>query len=318
MSTRSELLGKLEGSSDNLALTLINGQKQPGNLFSTQIALDILPILYDILEEAGPKKTIKLLLRSNGGILDSPLPIINLIREYCNELIVYVPEIAHSAATLIALGADKIIMSPLGSLSPIDPQLSLKGKSNQDQEINMNFSVEDVAGYYKLLEKMKISEDGRIKALDILAKTLNPTVLGQIERVRDLIKILAHQLLKPKMQEEGKREIIIKKLVEDIPSHSYRISRREASEIGLPVEYENDEEHILLKEIMTSYRKALSEDQQLILNFPDGTATIESLYSRAFIETKTRSFSFNTKYVFHRNTKVDQVFNSWQEQNNGN
>ena len=44
-----------------------------------------------------------------------------MIREYCDKFSVLVPDKAHSAATMIALGADEIVMSNLSEISPIDP-----------------------------------------------------------------------------------------------------------------------------------------------------------------------------------------------------
>ena len=44
-----------------------------------------------------------------------------MIREYCDTFSVLVPYKARSAATMIALGADEIVMSDLSELSPIDP-----------------------------------------------------------------------------------------------------------------------------------------------------------------------------------------------------
>lgn len=47
----------------------------------------------------------------------------NLFREFCEELNVLIPFKALSTATLIALGANEIIMAKMGQLSPIDPSV---------------------------------------------------------------------------------------------------------------------------------------------------------------------------------------------------
>ncbi len=48
----------------------------------------------------------------------------SLIRQYTNDFAVMVPLHPFSAATLIALGADKIIMHKMGCLGPIDPSVT--------------------------------------------------------------------------------------------------------------------------------------------------------------------------------------------------
>ncbi len=313
---RYELLKSVESLHKNsFALSIIHGNKQPLPLFSTQFALDILPILYDIFEKKSKDiTTLNLILRSSGGVIESPLPIVNLFREYFSTINVYVPEKAHSAATLIALCGNKIIMSPLSSLSPIDPQISYQSKGNKDEMLNFQFSTEDIYGYYKLLDKLRITDDNRIQALQFLIDSIqNPTLLGQIERVRDLIKIIADRILISNTIDETKKQIIIKKLVEDIPSHNYLISRKEAKELGLPIKDENAKEHEILYKLFKAYLSALHEDEQLLINIPNGKANIEREYERAFIETKDETFSFITKYVFHKNGKIDQVLHEWRK-----
>ncbi|HEX9650495.1 MAG TPA: hypothetical protein VGA21_08035, partial [Cyclobacteriaceae bacterium] len=86
MRETQKIIDKIESSEDCFCITLINGQKNPPNLFPTQIALDILPILYELLEGKGKVKKIALVIRSNGGIIDAPLPVINLLKEYCETL----------------------------------------------------------------------------------------------------------------------------------------------------------------------------------------------------------------------------------------
>ena len=47
-----------------------------------------------------------------------------MIREYTNHFSVIVPYRAFSAATLTALGANEIIMHPMGVLRPTDPSVT--------------------------------------------------------------------------------------------------------------------------------------------------------------------------------------------------
>ena len=305
-----ELLKKLITGEDDLALSLVTGCKAPIKLFGTQIANDIIPYMYDIFKRNSSKKTLRLFLRSNGGALEAPLPIVNLIREFYDKFVVYVSEHAHSAATLISLGADEIIMGPMGSLSPVDPQI----KFPNQKDITMGaFSVEDVAGYYQLIDKLDIPDAGRVEALRYMVEKLPPTLLGQIERVRGLIRMVAGRLMQSTSIDETKKEMIIKRLTEEYPSHQYQISRVEVEEMGLKVKKADDQIQVVLDDLLDEYQKMLAENEhELVVNVPDGQDTLERDYERAFLETVDYGYSFVTKYVFHRNGKVDQSINEWR------
>jgi hypothetical protein len=51
--------------------------------------------------------------------------MVRSMQERCNELTIVVPDMAKSAATLMCLGADHILMGPAGDLGPVDPQFQL-------------------------------------------------------------------------------------------------------------------------------------------------------------------------------------------------
>jgi len=309
-----EILKNIEDLEKSFCISYINGQKNPSELFSTRIAQDVLPIFYDILEKRGKQKKISLIIRSNGGDIDAPWPIVSLLREYCDRLEVIIPENAHSAATLISLSGDRILMTPFSSLSPIDPQLFIN--SNQkENNINIRFSVEDVSGYYQLLDKLRIPDDGKIKALEYITQTINPTILGQIERVRKLINIYADKVLSHTAIDDISKNNIIRTLIENIPSHQYRISRKEAKELGLPVEKVSDALHSQLKILMNEYKLLMKENiPELLVDFPDNAATVEMTHTTCFIETTSDSYSFVMKHVFHKNGKVDKISNQWRKQ----
>jgi len=66
---------------------------------------------------------IDLLLHSPGGDIDVAEKVVYMCRGRARSLRVIVPESAKSAATLIALAADRIVMSDTSELGPIDPQI---------------------------------------------------------------------------------------------------------------------------------------------------------------------------------------------------
>ena len=77
----------------------------------------------------------------------------------------------------------------------------------------------------------------------------------------------------------------VKKLAEEIPSHNYRICRKEAKDMGLPIIDESDNQHKILKELLFNYKTLLAEtEEELLSEFKEELATIEKSYFRAFIK----------------------------------
>ena len=62
-------------------------------------------------------------LDSGGGDLDAAYKTLKIIRSYAKDTTIIVPFYAKSAATLIALGGDHLILCKGGELGPIDPQV---------------------------------------------------------------------------------------------------------------------------------------------------------------------------------------------------
>lgn len=85
------------------------------------------PYFESLLMGSGRKESGFLILSSPGGDGNVAEKIILMCRQYFKNFSVIVPNYAKSAATMIALGSDKILMGYLAELGPIDPQLILPG-----------------------------------------------------------------------------------------------------------------------------------------------------------------------------------------------
>jgi len=85
--------------------------------------------LIDELGELGVAHSkIMILLHSPGGGMHSSFKVARAIRESFKEIEVYIPHMAASGGTLIALAGDKIVMGLMSQLSPLDPQVYYKGR----------------------------------------------------------------------------------------------------------------------------------------------------------------------------------------------
>jgi hypothetical protein len=83
---------------------------------------DIMPF-EEILRTADPSDEIDLLLNSPGGEINAAEKIVAMLRARYTHLRVVVPNQAKSAATLIALASDQVVMGYLSELGPIDSQI---------------------------------------------------------------------------------------------------------------------------------------------------------------------------------------------------
>lgn len=69
-------------------------------------------------------KPIALLVHSPGGYANCAFKLAHGINRHCGSFLVVVPRWAKSAATLLALGASRIILGSQGELGPLDAQVS--------------------------------------------------------------------------------------------------------------------------------------------------------------------------------------------------
>src|SRR5215813_5759112 len=80
--------------------------------------------LFGILRSIGKVESLSFFIKSDGGSGEASLRMVNLLRQFVGRLTVLVPLECASAATMLALGADKILMGPLAHLSAVDTSLT--------------------------------------------------------------------------------------------------------------------------------------------------------------------------------------------------
>jgi ClpP class serine protease len=66
---------------------------------------------------------IDLIVHTPGGLVLAAGQIAHALRRHAAKVTVFVPHYAMSRGTLIALGADEIVMDPNAVLGPVDPQI---------------------------------------------------------------------------------------------------------------------------------------------------------------------------------------------------
>ena len=117
---RIALIKKIEELRGSTVLCFLTSIRE--NVMSV-IADDSVRVFFDhlLLLPSRPVPKLDLFLCSNGGSGTVPWRLVSLFREFAKSFNVLIPYRAYSAATLIALGADEIVMHPFAELGPIDP-----------------------------------------------------------------------------------------------------------------------------------------------------------------------------------------------------
>ena len=75
------------------------------------------------------------MLSSPGGDGEIAVRLLRAMQALCSSLTMIVPEMAKSAATIMCLGADELLVSPGSDLRPVDPQIQVNGRLVGAKEI---------------------------------------------------------------------------------------------------------------------------------------------------------------------------------------
>ena len=308
---QKQLIKKIEEARESRLLVYVTGDRQP---FGARIAEDAVRPVYDhllVLEKLKPKrKKLDLFLYSRGGDVSIPWRLVTMFRHLFGEFNVIIPYKSHSAATMISLGADKMIMGRKAELSPIDPTLvrsGVGGSAVPPPEI----SVEDVSSYISFVkERANINDQTALAQLvGMLSGNLTPLVLGSVNRQYSHIRLVARKLLashKDKMDEE-RLSSIVEALTEKMYSHGHAVGRKEAKEIGLPVEEALQKLENLMWQLFEEYEKELelrdNLDPETLLADNEEEKELKDL-PLAFIESTEKLHRFETQAKFRKKRNV--------------
>lgn len=322
---RQRIISRLQELRNTKIVAHINSDRRvpPGQpplpALQTKLATEAQPFFYEVLQELGKHPQLDLFLYTSGGQTDSVWPLVSLFNEFGEKFNVLVPYKAHSAGTLICLGADTIVMGEAGELSPVDPQTG--NQFNPIDDINPKsrraISVEDVSSY---IDFARNPEKGAERSGDepcrvdinlafrILAEQVHPLAIGGVNRSHKQIRELTRRLLALRHvaepdRENGRLDEIVNTLTEGRYSHSDILNRREAQQlIGKDfVRFPDDEEQELMWNLFEEYAETISLRKAFVLQNEVGNqqqAEIEIV--GAFIETE------RTSYIFRALSQVTQ------------
>lgn len=202
-----------------------------------------------MLSATGEVDNLDLMIHSPGGNGVVAEKIVDMCRRYCKKQFrVIVPNMAKSAATLISLGADEVVMGYCSELGPIDPQkvISVGGVI---QQISAQSFIQARKSLLKELQKSKkqgLDITGYLQQL--ASSTMDPAFIleceKEVEFAKDFVrKRMPDNMLKVKFpnlnlsQRKRKASDIAKNLTSTNERfiHGRMIGPAECNSIGLNI-----------------------------------------------------------------------------------
>lgn len=188
----------------------------------------------EIKSKAKNYDKVYLLLNSPGGLVTSSYKIARALRRNFNNIIVFVPHMAASGGTLIALAGNEIVMGVMSQLSPLDVQV----------DYNDGVSV-SVASLFRSFDRLsnffrKTYVDEAPYPWKALADKLDPILMEEWSGTSDMMTLYTKEILVKSGFEDNKAGDISQKLTMSFPDHSFVIHYDQAKELGLNVKKDED------------------------------------------------------------------------------
>jgi len=190
--------------------------------------------LYGILQSVGKVEQLYFFIKSDGGYGQASLRMVHLLRQYVKRLTVLVPQECSSAATMLALGADKILMGPLAQLSAVDTALTHDLSPIDRDNDRVSVSQDELQRVVRLYQRQVRGRASN--PYEALFAHVHPLVIGAVDRISALSTKLCLEILSYHLKDAKKAKRISDTLNSAYPAHSYPITLREARRIGLKAE----------------------------------------------------------------------------------
>lgn len=223
--------------------------------------------------------SLDLILHSPGGVLTAAEGIVRYLRSRFTDIRVIVPQLAMSAATMIACSANRVIMGKHSFLGPTDPQLILETKLGV-----RSVPAQAIIDQFEYAQKECADQSKLASWLPMLAQ-YGPDLLQQCRNASSLSRILVNEWLKEFMFSDHKDASEKAKRLSDwlcahseFMNHGRHIPRTTLREYGMVIDdLESDQE---LQDLVLSVFHATTH------TFTRTTAVkiIENHDGRAFIK----------------------------------
>ncbi len=199
---------------------------------------DCVSDIYEFLEHEKQLKdveTLEVILHSSGGDLDAALHLARLLRSYAKGVLrVIVPRYAKSAATLVAVSGNSVIMDKPSELGPLDPIWTNPTEGEFFTPLAIPKTIE-------FLNEMETTLPAKSRIIEIIAKNLSVEQMGLFKASLEYaepptVELLSTRMFKGDSDGEERAKKIANRLARGYPQHGYPIGLEEALKLGLKVE----------------------------------------------------------------------------------
>lgn len=183
---RQELIKGIEQITQRRLLVYVADFNKPSNNIDLQDKIGFSDLIEDISEA-----DIDMLINSPGGFAEVTESLVGLLRSKFSNIRFIIPNSAKSAATLMCLSGDALLMDHRSELGPIDPQISFPTNDGRKQE-----AVEDILEGFEEIKRI-LSDEGP-KAIPAYIPLLNKYTIGMLngcENAKQLSATLAEKWL---------------------------------------------------------------------------------------------------------------------------
>jgi len=191
------------------------------------------------------ERELDLILHSPGGSAEAAESIISYLRQRFGHIRVFVPLAAMSAATMMALGADIIVMGKHSQLGPIDPQFTIS-----TPEGPRSAAAKAILNQFERAKRECAADQTALAAWLPILRSYSPGLLSQCESSRELAEQMVKGWLEQYMY-RGDLDAAAKASAvaawfanyDNFASHSRAVTLSSAQENGVKVEpLETDQE----------------------------------------------------------------------------
>ncbi len=184
--------------------------------------------LIDELSELGfQNHKLMMLLNSPGGGVHASFKVARAIRSSFKGIEIYVPHMAASGGTLIALSADKIIMGIMSQLSPLDPQIYYNGRQIS--------ALSGRHAYNRMCEVFEnITKDEAPYPAQALTDKLDPFIMEDWNCAIETAEDYSTQILRLAGYADAPK--LAQQLIHNFADHDSDINFDTASKLGIRVE----------------------------------------------------------------------------------
>jgi len=177
---RVRLIQEIEGITGRRLLVYVADPKKRQSVLNLEDKTGFSDLIEDIMADA-----VDVLINSPGGLAEVTEAIVDMLRSNFQKVRFAVPNFAKSAATLLALSGDEILMNDKSELGPIGPQFLFTGDTGQSQE-----DAEDILEGFKKA-KETLMKDGP-RAIPAYAPLLSKYSIGLLEGCENAIALSEH------------------------------------------------------------------------------------------------------------------------------